>query len=68
MMLQESMKKGWYILSELNVSFRIIVLYLKECEQKPLGGGTLLILGWVHVCAAGNQELLANGKPFSCIV
>ena len=42
MMLQESEKKEWYILSEWNVGFRIIVIYLKEREYNPLrvrGGG-----------------------------
>ena len=50
MMLQESEKKEWYILSEWNVGFRIIVIYLKEREYNPLrvgGGGTLLILARV---------------------
>lgn len=50
MMPQESEKKEWYILSEWNVGFRIIVIYLKEREYNPLrvgGGGTLLILAGV---------------------
>lgn len=53
MMLQESEKKEWYILSEWNVGFRIIVIYLKEREYNPLRvrgggwGGTPLILAGV---------------------
>ena len=39
MMLQESEKKEWYILSEWNVGFRIIVIYLKEREYNPLRVG-----------------------------
>ena len=38
MMLQESEKKERYILSEWNVGFRIIVIYLKE--------GNTILWGW----------------------